>query len=231
MKRIITICAVLITAAPSLGQVVLYASAQGDSVRIEVIVNMNNFCEDPAGHSIIVEADLIGTCQEPFTVSPVPYPMPDYLTPGQFDFVIPVPDPMRYFRFRAVGIDPLGAPYPLSGGGDSRSYDFYGATDAVASRGHISSNSGDYQFEPCADSCWYTTWPGCPLWFDEAESGWEVFVDSGQLVNLYGAAQADGMPGAPCIIVSEVVPEYNEAGCAAVSAEGTSWGALKAKYR
>ena len=233
MKRFVLILAMTVLPfAPAFGQVGLGAICEGDSVRIHVEVYMNSFNEEPEGHSIIVQADILGTCEPGFIIPVEPFPMPEFMTSATFEFVVANPDPSRYFRYLALGRDPDGQTYFLPPAGDVRAYAFCGGPDAVVARGYLlSPSSGYHEFEPCPNSCWYATEYTCPVILFETEPGWEIFVNSGQLVNLYGRGLADGMPGAACVMISRVEPEMGELGCQSVSASKTSWGSIKARYR
>jgi hypothetical protein len=222
----------LLVAAPARAQVGLGAYCEGDSVHIHVAVYMNSFIEDATGHGIIVVAYLMGTCGTELVVTPEPLPMPAFMTSGDFEFVVANPDPERYYMYQARGVDPEGNTYTLPWGGDVSTVGFCGGPDAIAARGYLHAVSpGYHELEPCPDSCWYATPSACAVDLGMAAPGWESLVDSGQLVNLYGLAVADMMPGAPCVIVSRVEPETGALGCATVAVVRSTWGALKATYR
>lgn len=227
---VILLCTLFST--PALAQVSLGTSCGGSTVDVVIEVSMNTFVEEPEGHSIIIQARVLGDCVDPITIPAISFPMPPHMESATYSCSFDSPDPGRYFMYIAMGVDPQGATYDLPPSGDALQFDFCGLEDAIAARGFLTTTQyGEIIFTPCDGYCWLATEYPCSVDMNEAEPGWEDFLDTGQVVNLYGRAYADGMPGAPCVFVSRVEEETGGEGCGTVATEATSWDHMKAVYR
>ncbi len=212
-----------------LGDIFLYAHCAGDSVNITIDVMNSPLNEGETGHGIHVLANYTGTCEEPIVVTASPLPMPLFEQSAIYELNVPSVDLLRFFRYSLWGVDPDGLLYSLAG---VSNYAWAGCENAVISRGYLISGDGDdYLIEACPDSCWDASYPGCRISFQEAQPGWEQFLDSGVLIDFYGGRRLFQLPGHPCIYVTRVEAVDSSDGCGAVTARSMSWDSLKAQYR
>ena len=230
MRNFFLICiGFLLFPVGSLSQVTLSATCVGDSIHIQVDVFNNNLEVTPEEHGIVLFAEYVGTCENRITLTHPPMAMPPYLALATFSFRLPNIDPDRYFFYQAMGVDPDGELYPVFGGGDLNAWDYAGCDNAVLARGFLFRQfEGGYGIVPCQSACWSLTPPECLIDFSQAEPGWEIYVDTGNILNYYGRSYTIGMPGSPCAFISRVEKVEN---CDAVASEAMAWGTLKATYR
>jgi hypothetical protein len=207
------------------------ASAQGDSVRIGVgVVGGTAF----AGKSIVVEASMLGSCQNVAIVTPVPAPIAAVDTEQSFIFTIRPADLQRIYFYRARFVDEHGVltdppTYPYYANGD-----YVSCREAIAARGRLSRWLSVIQILTCTDQCWAAC-DQVRVEMPADSASWEGYVDTGQVVDLYGEVSPPWtlwtIPGTPCMTVTRIEPVPDPAGCSAVAVESTTWGGIKAKYR
>jgi len=226
MKTVIAVILLLTGVGAPAQADYLGAQCEGDSVRFTI--GAFGYFEDPAGQSLFIEARVVGSCDEGARINPESFPYPPYLRQVTYGVTLPAYSTERYVFYRLYREDGEGNVFPAETSGDLLPYTYEACTtDAVFARGWLVRSASEVIIEVCTDHCW-EWWP---LDFVDATPGWESFVDTGSLVNVYGEVFVDGMPGASRLVVSRVVLETDAAGCDAVSSGFSNWGSLKATYR
>ena len=228
MKTAITAILILFGAHSAANAVYVLASCEGDSVRLQV--GVPGAYENPTGHEIIVQADLVGVCDEPFTVTTSPLPYPEWLDFVVYEIVVVAPAADQYAFYRAWHSDASGTLSDPGSAGDLLQYDVEGCGEAPIARGRITrwTENGDIFVYACADECWISDFR---LDFSEASPGSEQFINSGTIVTIFGDAIIDGMPGGTHFAVSHVVEDPSGEDCGIVDTDSQSWGSLKSLYR
>jgi len=218
----------LLTTSPDARADCIFAHCDGDSVRLEFF--WYGRFDDPTGRFLNVQERPLGSCQAPVRLNPVPYPYPPMYQEASAQLTLPADGRRRYMVYELWGEDAEGNPFPVPPSGDALNYDYEAcAADALFVRGRLirSSWNDEVECEPCEGQCWEYM----PLDFTSAAAGWEAYVDTGQVVNIFGEAWVDNMPGAMKVDVVRVEPVTDPAGCEAVPIVKRSWGDLKSRYR
>ena len=226
MKSVLMAC-LAISLFPVLAQAdYIFANCQGDSVRFTV--GSFGYFEDPTGQYLHINARVIGSCDEALRINPTGFPYPPHMTQAVFGLTLPAFNEDRYVSYSLFREDAEGNVFPAYASGDLLSHTFEACPeDALFARGRIRRSGTEYYIEVCPDHCWIPY----DLDFSFAEPGWEVYVDTDSVVNVFGEAFVDGMPGASRLEVSRVSLETDPDGCDAVAVEPLNWGSLKAIYR
>lgn len=226
MKNIWPIFLVLaLTPASGFAGGSLGAHCVGDSVQIGIAVI--GYFDTPQFAN--VEARILGSCEPAVRLNPEPFPWSEAeYEPVFYQFTIPDFGPGRYVMYRLYREDLEGNRYPVGPMGDPVPYDMEACSDdAVFIRGKLWNYAGYLTLEVCENHCW----TAIDLMFGHAAPGWDVYVNTGQVVDLYGEAYVDGMPGGTALDVFRVDPVTDSEGCNAVPDDRASWGSLKAQYR
>lgn len=210
------------------------AVAVGDSVRIDVTVGGGTAL---AGMSVVVEADMLGACDDASIVTPVPAPIAAEDAEQSFRFMVRPAEAGRIYFYRAKLVDAGGdiAPAPTHPYYANGAYVSCG--EGLVVRGTLSSwlfpGPQGAAIIDCAGQCWASCGTMIVLPFDT--SAWMPHVDSGQVLDFYGEVMPPPtlwtMPGTPCLTISRIAPVTDPAGCAAVAEEQATWGSVKALYR
>ena len=227
MRTVILVVATTLSLAASAHAAALGFICEGDSLRVSVF--LSGEFQDPTGIVANIRASVIGDCTPAVVVNAAPIPYPAFMTHSTVELMVAAIDPTRYMHLELFGVYPGGQEFAVGDSGDALHYD-YGAcgTDVIFGRGRIEAWPGmGYLLAPCEDHCWI----GMTLLFDHSEPGWEAYVDSGTIVNIYGDAYVDGMPGGTYFSVTHVTPELDPAGCEALASAVQSWGTVKAMFR
>ncbi|PJA73999.1 hypothetical protein CO151_11545 [bacterium CG_4_9_14_3_um_filter_65_15] len=221
----ISILFVAVLPAAALAGGALSASCQGDSVHIGIAVI--GYFDTPQFAN--VEARVLGSCEPAVRLNPEPFPWSETeYEPVFYDFTVPDFGPGRYVEYMLYREDLEGNRYMVVPMGDPVPYDMEACSDdAVFIRGKLWNYSGYLTLEVCENHCW----TAIDLMFGHAAPGWDGYVNTGQVVDLYGEAYVDGMPGGTALDVFRVDPVTDPEGCNAVPEAQTSWGRLKAQYR
>ena len=204
----------------------LGAECIGDSVRFNIWAY--GVFEDPSTQRLGIRASIDGECDSGYLANTTPIDYPQYLDWENTVHTFPAKSPGRYVRYQLVRIDSEGNEFPLPDSGDGQSWTLEACTtEAIFTRGVLWNFTGAVTLIVCDGHCWEFM----DFRFDEAEVGWESLVNSGQVVNVYGEAYVNGIPGGTYLKVSRVEPVVDASGCDAVSEEMNSWGSVKATYR
>ena len=176
-----------------------------------------------------VEARIVGSCEPAVRINPEPLPwFEGTFGIEQYSLTLVPFSEDRYVEYRLYREDSDGNRYPVPSSGDAASWDYNACSpEAVFGRGTIVGSPPLYQFIPCGDHCWVAM----DLSFELAEEGSLAYVNTGEIVNVYGTAQVSSMPPGSWFDVTKVRKEYDPDGCDAVAVESSSWGGLKARYR
>jgi|GEM_PF-4564832 len=227
MRTVILVAAIMVSCSATAHAAALGFVCEGDSLRVSVFL----FGDFPAPTGIVanIRASVIGDCAPPVVVNAAPIPYPAFMMHSTTELKVAAIDPGRYMHLELFGVYPDGQEFAVGDSGDALHFD-YGAcgADVIFGRGRIETRPGMGHFlAPCDDHCWIPMF----LSFDHAAPGWDAYVDSGAVVNIYGDAYVDGMPGGTYFSVTRVTPELDPAGCEALASDAQSWGTVKGMFR
>lgn len=226
---VITVASVLTaaTAAPAQGS--LGAECAGGVVHVSAGFFNGGYGDEYVG--LVVTRDWVGACDGLVLITAEPYPLPELYEYTEFSFTHTPPELDKYFGYRLWLADSGGHLFSPGPAGDLLPYDFAACGPAVAVRGRLTCDGDWYGIEPCPDTCWGEICSFQPLTMDEIEPEvYEPYVNTGIPVDLYGEAFVDGMPGSPCLIVTDLQPTP-DGECGPVPTEARSWSAIKEHYR
>lgn len=210
------------------------AAADGDSVRIHCTVLGSTRLAD---RSLVVEARLLGDCEDVAVVTPVALPIAADDAEQHFVFTIRPALAGRVYFYKARLVDGAGNLASTPGSVIHPNGSYVSCGEGLIARGLLNTwlcSPAEFPcFLACADQCW----AACPtnIAFPLDTAAWAPYVNSGVVVDLYGTVARPwslwDMPGTPCMEVTRIAPVTGPAGCAALAQESTSWGAVKARYR
>lgn len=207
------------------------AFCDGDSVRIGIGAYGN--VEQSAGYSLFLTARALGQCGSEIRIGPERLDYPDHHQEVTYSVRVAIPFPGRYTEYRLYRERPDGTAHLAPTSGDLLPWDLQSCSpNAVFARGVLSEDLSPYaNYSIKIDVCEGKCWKSYPLSFHAAEKDWSEFVGTGQIVNVYGEAWVDGMPGASHLEVSYVRPVTNPDGCnSAVPIQRSSWASFRSRF-
>ena len=171
-------------------------------------------------------------CDEEVVISEEPWPLPppDVYVEYQMSEVPPAPN--TYFGYTVKAIDAEGILHSITSP-NFHTHDFAACGDAVATRGYLTGYGPyDLWIEACPETCWGEI---CDFYqnIDVSEidpEDYEMYINTGIPVDLYGEAFVDYMPGAPCLRLSDIEPTAGGE-CGPLPPRPISWSGLKSIYR